>query len=154
MAVVEEKLKQMGLALPEVPPSPPFPAHMVRVGNLAFLSGIGPRRPDGTPFQGKLGKDLSVEDGYEAARIIALAMLARLKDAVGDLDNVKRIVKILAMFNATPDFTDLPAAANGCSDLFVELYGERGYHARSAVGVSSLPNNIAAEIELIAEFED
>ena len=78
MAVVEEKLKQMGLTLPDVPPSPPFPAHMDRVGNLAFLSGIGPRRPDGTAFQGKLGKDLSVEDGYEAARFITLAMLARL----------------------------------------------------------------------------
>lgn len=154
MSVVEEKLKQLGLTLPEVPPSPPFPADMVRVGSLAFLSGIGPRRVDGTPFQGKLGKDLTVEDGYQAARYIALAMLARLQEAVGDLDKVKRIVKVLAMFNADPGFTDLPAAANGCSELLVDLYGERGHHARSAVGMSALPNNIVAEIEFIVEFED
>lgn len=152
MAVVEEKLKKMGLILPKSPAPIANYVPAVRAGNLVFLSGVGPAaRPDGTVPRGKLGKDMSVQEGYEAARLVALNLLARLKQELGDLDRVKRVVKLLAMVNATPDFTQPPAVANGCSDLLVELYGDRGRHARSAVGMNSLPNGIPVEIEMIVE---
>lgn len=151
MSVVEDKLKQMGLTLP--PPPAPIGTYVpwVRTGNLLFLSGAGPG-PD-TP-KGKLGKDLTVEQGYEAARSVALAQVAKLKDTLGDLDKVKRIVKLLSMVNADPDFTRPPDVANGCSDLLVELFGDRGRHARSAVGMNALPGNIPVEIEMVVEVED
>lgn len=155
MSAVEDKLKNMGITLPDAP-SPianVFPA--VRTGNLVFLSGMGPAsRPDGTTPQGKLGKDLTVNEGYEAARLTALNILARLKAELADLDRVKRVVKLLSMVNTAPDFTQPPAVANGCSDLLVELFGDRGRRARSAVGMNALPNNIPVEIEVIVEVED
>ena len=152
MSTVEDKLNQMGLTLPQSPAPVANYVPAVRSGNLLFTSGVGPAaRPDGTVPRGKLGVDLSVEEGYEAARLVGLNLLARLKEALGDLDKVKRIVKLLSMVNAAPDFGQPPAVANGCSDLLVELYGERGRHARSAVGMSSLPNNIPVEIEMIVE---
>lgn len=154
MSVVEDKLRNMGITLPDSPSPIGSYVPAVRTGNLVYLSGLGPApRPDGTTPQGKLGKDLTVEEGYEAARLTALNILARLKAELGDLDRVKRIVKLLSMVNAAPDFTQPPAVANGCSDLLVELFGERGRHARSAVGMNSLPNNIPVEIEVIVEVE-
>ena len=151
MSQVEDKLKQMGLSLP--PPPTPGGNYIptVRTGNLVFLSGVTPRRPDGAPFTGKLGKDLTVEEGYEAARICGLNLLANLKQEIGDLDKVTHIVKLLGMVNSDPDFTQPPAVVNGCSDLLVELYGDRGRHARSAVGLATLPAGVAVEIEMIAE---
>ena len=154
MSVIEDKLRNMGITLPNSPPPIGSYVPAVRTGNLVFLSGLGPAsRADGTTPEGKLGKDLTVEEGYEAARLTAVNILARLKAELGDLDRVKRIVKLLSMVNATPDFTQPPAVANGCSDLLVELFGERGRHARSAVGMNSLPNNIPVEIEVIVEVE-
>ena len=151
MSQVEDKLKQMGHSLP--PPPTPGGNYIptVRTGNLVFLSGVTPRRPDGSPVAGKLGKDLTVEEGYEAARICGLNLLANLKQEIGDLDKVTHIVKLLGMVNSDPDFTQPPAVVNGCSDLLVELYGDRGRHARSAVGMATLPAGVAVEIEMIAE---
>ena len=127
----------------------------VRTGNLIFLAGLGPaNRPDGTSPTGKLGQDFTVEEGYEAARLTGINQLARLKGAVGDLDKVKRVVKLLSMVNSAPDFGDQPAVANGCSDLLVEVFGDKGKHARSAVGMAALPDQIPVEIEMIVEVED
>lgn len=150
----ETKLKKMGLELPSVarPVANYVPA--VRTGNLIFLSGQGPRRQDETMITGKVGADLNVEEGYEAARRVALGLLASLKAEIGDLDKVRRIVKLLGMVNCTPDFGDQPKVINGASDLFVEVFGDKGRHARSAVGMNALPMNIAVEIEMIVEVED
>lgn len=154
MSQVEDKLKQMGLSLPEPPPPGGNYIPAVRTGNLVFLSGVTPRRPDGTPFAGKLGKDLTVEEGYQAAQICALNLLANLKKAIGDLDKVTHVVKLLGMVNSDPDFTQPPAVVNGCSDLLVEVFGDKGRHARSAVGLATLPGGVAVEIEMIAEVSD
>jgi enamine deaminase RidA (YjgF/YER057c/UK114 family) len=123
----------------------------VRTGNLVFMAGVTPRHPDGKPFTGKLGKDLTVEQGYQAARICGLNLLANLKKEVGDLDKVTRIVKVLGMVNSDPSFTQPPAVVNGCSDLLVELYGDKGRHARSAVGMATLPSGVAVEVEMVVE---
>ena len=150
----EEKLKELGIVLKE--PAVPVANYVnaVRTGNLIFLAGKGPRTPEGELVTGKLGDDLSVEKGYEAARAVAILQLAVLKTELGDLNKVKRIVKVLGMVNATPDFTNHPEVINGFSDLMVEVFGEKGKHARAAVGMGSLPRNIAVEIELIVEVED
>jgi enamine deaminase RidA (YjgF/YER057c/UK114 family) len=155
LSAPEEKLKEMGITLP--PPSAPAGSYVpaVRTGNLLFMAGSGPaNRPDGTRPTGKVGKDLSVEEGYEAARLVGINLLARLKEELGDLGKVVRVVKLLSMVNATTDFTEHPSVANGCSDLMVEVFGERGRHGRSAVGMGSLPFNIPVEIEMIVEIED
>ena len=155
MAEIESKLEQMGITLPDTPAPIANYVPAVRTGNLLYLSGLGPAaRSDGTAPTGKLGQDLTVEEGYEAARLTGINILARLKAELGDLDRVKRIVKLLSMVNSAPDFTQPPAVANGCSDLLVELYGDRGRHARSAVGMNALPNNIPVEIEMIVEVRD
>lgn len=152
MPAVEAKLKELGLSLPRTPSPVANYVPAVRTGNLLFLSGVGPAaRPDGTTPRGKVGKDLTLEQGYEAARLTGLNLLARLKGELGDLDRVKRVVKLLVMVNATPDFNQHPAVANGCSDLMVAVFGDKGRHARSAVGMGSLPNDIPVEIELVAE---
>jgi enamine deaminase RidA (YjgF/YER057c/UK114 family) len=152
MSVVEDKLKQMGQTLPEPPVPVANYVPAVRTGSLLYLAGAGPSaRADGTVPRGKLGEDLTVEEGYEVARLVGLNILARLKAELGDLERVKRIVKLLSMVNSAPDFEQQPAVANGCSDLLVELYGERGRHARSAVGMNALPGNIPVEIEVIVE---
>ncbi len=151
---VEEKLKEMGIELP-TPPTPVanyVPA--VRTGNLVFLSGHGPVKNDGTMIIGRVGEDLTLDEGYQAARQVALALIANLKKDIGDLDNVKRVVKLLGMVNSTPDFKDQPKVINGASDLFVEVFGDKGKHARSAVGMNVLPGNIPVEIEMIVEIED
>jgi enamine deaminase RidA (YjgF/YER057c/UK114 family) len=150
---VEERLKELGLELPSAatPVANYIPA--VRSGNLVFLSGHGPLEKDRL-IMGKLGSDLTVEEGYQAARLVALGLLGSLKALIGDLARVRRIVKLLGMVNCDSAFTDHPRVVNGASDLLVEVFGERGRHARSAVGMNALPLNIAVEIEMIVEVED
>lgn len=142
----EEKIKQLGLTIPEV--SQPIANYVKwkQVGNLLYLAGSGPK------IYGKVGADLSVEQGYQAARDTGMEIIAVLKAATGDLSRIKQFVKVLGMVNATPEFTAQPAVINGFSDLMVEVFGEKGKHARSAVGVGSLPNNMAVEIEVIVEL--
>jgi len=149
----EKKLKEKGIEL--TPPSKPVAnyVNVVRVGNLLYLSGKGPLKPDGTYITGKVGKDLTVEQGYEAARLAAISHLSVLKAELGSLDKVKRIVKVLGMVNCDDSFTDHPKVINGYSDLMVEIFGEKGKHARSAVGMNSLPMNIAVEVEVVVEIE-
>ena len=151
---IETRLKEMGLELPA--PGKPVANYVpaVRTGNLVFLSGHGPVLENGNLITGKVGVDLSPEEGYQAARQVALVLLASLKSEIGDLDKVRRVVKLLGMVNCTPDFVDQPKVINGASDLLVEIFGEKGKHARSAVGMNALPLNIAVEIEMIAEIED
>jgi len=150
----EERLTQLGLTLSTVPAPAANYVNVVRTGNLLFLAGKGPGKPDGKFVTGKVGEDLSVEQGYEAARLTALAQLAVLKNELGDLSKVKRIVKVLGMVNCTPYFIDQSKVMNGYSDLMVEVFGEKGKHARSSVGMCSLPFNIAVEVEMIVEVED
>lgn len=149
----EQKLKEKGIEL--TTPSAPLAnyVNVVRTGNLLFLAGKGPTRTDGTTITGKVGKDLTIEQGYEAARIVAINHLAVLKAALGDLNKVKRIVKVLGMVNCESNFTDHPKVINGYSDMMVAIFGDKGKHARSAVGMGSLPNNIAVEVEVVVEVE-
>jgi enamine deaminase RidA (YjgF/YER057c/UK114 family) len=127
----------------------------VRTGNLVFLAGHGPARPEGGYITGKVGKDLTQEEGYEAAKVVGLALLSSLKKEIGDLSKVKRIVKVLGMVNCTPEFGNQPEVINGFSDLMVKVFGEeKGKHARSAVGMMALPRNISVEIEMIVEIEN
>lgn len=151
---VEAKLDELGIELRE--PSPPVANYVkaVRKDDLLFLSGHGPDRPDGGLVTGKVGTDLSLEEGKEAARLTGISLLATLKREVGDLNNVERVVKVKGMVNATPDFTEHPQVVNGISDLMVEVFGENGKHARAAVGMGSLPSNIPVEIDMIVEVEE
>ena len=125
----------------------------VRTGNLVFVSGHGPGMRATVPWKGKVGRDLTVEEGYEASRQVALHLLSTLKSEIGELSRVRRVVKLLGMVNSDPDFGEQPLVVNGASDLLVELFGERGRHARSAVGMGSLPFGIPVEIEMIVEVE-
>jgi len=155
MGRVDDKLKELGITLPDAPAPVANYVPAVRTGNLLYLSGLGPApRSDGTSPKGTVGKDLSVEEGYEAARLTGLSILGRLKSELGDLDRVKRLVKLLGMVNATSEFTEHPSVINGCSDLMVEVLGDAGRHARSAVGMSGLPFDIPVEIEAIVEVSD
>lgn len=147
----EAKLQELGITLPEVGAPVANYVNTVRVGNLVYTSGKGPNTPDGGYITGKVGADLTQEQGYDAARLAAIQLIAALKAEVGDLKKIKRIVKVLGMVNCTPDFGNQPEVVNGCSDLLVQVFGDHGRHARSAVGMGSLPRNIAIEIELIAE---
>ena len=153
MGQVESKLAAMGLELPTPPPPVANYVRAVRTGNLVFVSGHGPSRDGKLVYQGKLGADLDVETGYQAARLVMLNCLSSLKEAIGDLDRVTRIVKLLGMVNSAPDFGQQPEVINGASDLLTELYGERGRHARSAVGMAALPRGIAVEIEMVVEVD-
>ena len=149
----EAKLKELGITLPE--PAAPIAnyVNVVRTGNLLFLAGKGPLQKDGKDVVGRLGKDMSVDEGYQAARSVAIAHLAVLKHELGDLKRVRRIVKVLGMVNSDPAFTQQPAVVNGYSDLMVAVFGERGKHARSAVGMATLPNGIPVEVEVIVEID-
>lgn len=147
----EAKLAALNITLPDPPQPVANYVNGVRAGNLIFLAGKGPRRADGTEITGKLGQDVSIEEGYEGARLTAINQLAVLKDMLGDLRKVKRIVKVLGMVNSDPNFVDQPKVINGFSDLMVEVFGERGRHARAAVGMASLPRGQAVEIELVVE---
>lgn len=150
----EERLRSLGLALP--PPWKPPPGlnfvPAVRVGPLLYLSGHGPIRPDGTAITGRLGEDLTVEQGYDAARLTGLNLLATIRDVEGSLDPVVRVVKVLGMVACTDAFRDMPRVINGASDVFVSVFGDAGRHARSAVGMQSLPMGIPVEIEMIVEL--
>ena len=146
---VEQRLQELKITLPEIGSPLGNYVHAKRVGNLLYLSGKGPENADGTMPRGKLGAGMSVEERYRHARRVGLVLIAAIKAALGgDLDRVEGIVKVLGMVNATPDFEDRPKVVNGCSDLFVEVFGEIGRHARSAVGMSSLPAGIPVEIEV------
>lgn len=149
---VEQKLNELGLTLPQSrnPVANYLPA--VRVGNLLFVSGHGPYNDGITKISGKLGRELSTEEGYQTARNVALNCLTSIKATIGDLDKVKQFVKLLGMVNCTADFKDQPKVINGCSDLLVAIFGDAGKHARSAVGMQALPNQIPVEIEMILEI--
>ncbi len=157
---IERKLAEMGLALPPpvvVPPGVELPFSFVRIhGGIAYVSGHGPQNLDGSlsgPF-GKVGADVTVEQGYEAARVVALSMLGSLQRELGDLDRVSAWLRLHGMVNCAPDFVQQPAVINGCSDLILALYGaERGAHARSAVGMAALPFNMSVEIEAMVAID-
>src|SRR5262245_28157042 len=150
---IEAKLSQNGLTLPE--PGPPADNYVgaVRVGDLLFTSGHGPRH-QGQYITGKVGRDLNAEQASEGAKVLMLNFLASVQRELGDLDRVKRIVELLGMVNCTEDFTEQPRVINGASGLLVALYGEQGRHARSAVGMQQLPMNIPVEIEMIVEVQE
>ena len=151
---VDEKLKALGLQLPAVTKPAANYVKYVRTGNLIFLAGHIPTMMDGTNITGKLGEDLTIVQGQHAAEVAALNLIATLKDALGgDLSKVKRIVKVNGYVNCLPDFTEQPKVINGCSDLLVKLFGEKGKHARAAMGMVALPLNAAVEIEMIVEVE-
>ena len=150
----EENLKSLGITLPKLSSPIANYVNYVRTGNLIYFSGTGPSLEDQGYIKGKLGKDLTIEQGQEAARITGINLIAKLKNAIGDLSKVKRIVKVLGMVNSTESFTDQPKVINGFSDLMVAVFGDKGKHARSAVGMAALPMNMAVEIEMIVEVED
>lgn len=149
----DKKLKELGIEL--IPATKPIANYVkaVRTGNLLFLAGHGPSLTDGTVMTGKLGQNYTVEQGYQAARQTAISLISTLKNELGDLNKVKRIVKVLGMVNCTPEFTDQPKVMNGCSDLLVQVFGEKGKHTRSAVGMNALPLGMAVEVEIIVEIE-
>ena len=151
---VEQRLTELGIDLPEVSAPVANYVNAVRSGNLLFLAGKGPKKSDGTYITGKVGIDLTEEEGREAARLTGINQLAVLKAELGDLNLVKRIVKVTGMVNSAPDFGNQPEVINGFSDLMVDVFGEKGKHARAAVGMASLPRNIAVEIDMIVEVED
>jgi enamine deaminase RidA (YjgF/YER057c/UK114 family) len=142
----DARLKELGIVLPPLPKPVANYLPYRLAGNILYLAGQGPRE-NGVNLSGKLGKDISVEEGYRRARLVGLGLLAAMRDALGSLDRVDYIVKLLGMVNAVPDFNDSPKVINGCSDLFVEVFGDAGRHARSAVGNVMLPNQISVEIE-------
>ena len=150
----EARIKELGLSLPQPPKPGGNYVPGVRVGNLLFLSGHGPGRADGAPSaRGKVGRDLSLEDGYKTAREVGINLLGTARSLLGSLDKVKRVVKVLGMVNSAEGFGDQPKVINGFSDLMVEVFGENGRHARSAVGMAELPSGIPVEIEMILEVE-
>ena len=144
----EDKLRELGLTLPTVPAPVANYVPFRRAGDVVYLSGQGPRKPDGSFHVGKVGRDVTWEEAYEHAKLTGLGLLAAARMAAGSLDKVE-ILKVLGMVNGVPEFADQPKVINGCSDLFVQVLGERGRHARSAVGMGSLPNQISVEIEAI-----
>jgi enamine deaminase RidA (YjgF/YER057c/UK114 family) len=153
---VEERLKELGIELPRV--AAPTPADKTlnaqRIGDVLYLSGHGPKRDGRVVYVGKLGREFTTQEGYEAARLTTINILATLKQALGDLDRVRQVAKILVMVNSTEAFTEQPRVAFGASDLLVEVFGEAGKHARSAVGMAQLPNNMAVEIEAVVAVAD
>jgi enamine deaminase RidA (YjgF/YER057c/UK114 family) len=151
---IEARLKELGIAVPKAAAPVANYVPYVVTGSLVFISGQGPMGPGGPEFKGKIGRDLDVEEGKKAARLTGLNVIAQLKEAVGgDLDRVKRCVKLLGFVNSTPEFIQQPAVVNGASDLMVEIFGDAGRHARSAVSAPSLPVDIAVEVEAIFEIE-
>ncbi len=149
----ESRLKELQLVLPPAPKPVAVYRPLVVLGNVAYVSGHGPVRTDGSLIKGVVGRDVDLAAGHAAARQTGLAILATIREALGSLDRVKRVVKILGMVNTAPDFYDHPKVINGCSELFAEIWGnENGIGARSAVGMGPLPGNIAVEIEAIFEL--
>lgn len=151
----ENNVEKLGIVLQNPATPKANYVHAVRSGNLIFLAGKGPSNSEGISIKGKLGADLEVKEGYQAARLVGERQLSVLKAELGNLNRVKRIIKVKGMVNAVPEFTDHSKVINGYSDLMVEVFGPRGKHARAAVGMASLPNNIAVEVEMIVEvFEE
>lgn len=150
----EEKLADLNIQLPQLPDPIANYVHVVRTGNLLFLAGKGPQQSSGEYIKGKLGKDLSTEQGYEAAKLTGVIQLAVIKKAIGNLSKVKRIVKVNGYVNSKSDFYDHPKVINGYSDLMVAVFGDKGKHARTSLGVAALPMNMAVEVEMIVEVED
>ncbi len=150
----EARLKELNIELPKAPNPVANYVNGVQAGNLIFLAGKGPRYSNGDEITGKLGVDISIEKGYEGARLTAINQIAVLKEMLGDLKKVKRIVKVLALVNCHPDFIEQPKVMNGFSDLMVEVFGDRGIHARAAIGVASLPRAQAVEVECVVEVYD
>ena len=149
----DTKIAELNLELPPAPKPMGVYKPVVTVGNLVYLSGHGPLLPDGTLITGRLGDNMDVDAGYAAARQVGLTMLATLREALGSLDKIGRVIKVLGMVNATPEFGEHPKVINGCSELFADVWGtENGVGARSAVGMGSLPGDIAVEIEAIYEL--
>jgi enamine deaminase RidA (YjgF/YER057c/UK114 family) len=148
----DQRIYELGLQLPAAPKPAGTYRPVVQVGKLIYVAGHGPLRPDKTLIEGKVGDDLDVEAGIAAARAVGLTMLATLRAELGSLDKISRIIKTLGMVNATPDFREHPKVINGFSDLMVEVFGENGRGARSAVGMGSLPGNIAVEVEAVFEL--
>jgi enamine deaminase RidA (YjgF/YER057c/UK114 family) len=151
MQTIEDRLLQLDITLPPLPAAMANYVPFTLAGNLLYVSGQGPKTKDGDLVRGQVGKDLTVQQAYEAARLTGIQILAVANGALGSLSRVKRILKVNGFVNSGPEFRDHPAVINGCSDLFVELLGDVGRHARAAVGVSSLPQGIAVEIEAILE---
>ncbi len=149
---IQSQLDQLGITLPPVAIPAAAYVPFVRTGNLVFLSGHIARR-DGKPWVGRLGQDMTTAQGAEAARAVAIDLMGTLKAAVGDLDKVRRIVKLMSLVNSTGDFTEQHLVTNGCSELFAQVFGDKGAHARSAFGVPTLPLGACVEIELVAEIE-
>ena len=150
----EKRLKELNIDLGAVSAPVANYVNAVRTGNLLYLAGKGPRPgSDGGRPKGKVGRDYTVEEAYQHARAVGLDLLAVMRAELGSLDKVKRVVKVLGMVNAAPEFEDHPKVINGCSDLFVQVLGDKGRHARSAVGMGSLPMGIPVEIEVIVEVE-
>jgi enamine deaminase RidA (YjgF/YER057c/UK114 family) len=143
----EARLKELGIVLPNVPSPIANYVPFRLAGNLLYLSGQGPRDDKGNALTGKVGADVTVEEAYRRARLIGLQLLSATRTALGSLDRVEAVVKLLGMVNAVPEFKDHPKVINGCSDLLVDVFGDAGRHARSAVGMGSLPNQISVEIE-------
>ncbi len=152
MSQVESRLKELGFELPEAPSPVAAYVGAVRTGNLVFVSGQGPSK-DGESIKGRVGQDLTLEEGYKAAQLCILNALAQVKALVGSLDNVERVVKLLGWVNCTPDFDQQPFVINGASELLVNVFGDKGKHARSAVSAHVLPFNIAVEIEMVVEVK-
>ena len=150
---VEARLKSLGIELPKSPSPLANYVPFVITGNLLYLSGQGPREADGTFHTGKVGQEVTIEQAYQDARLTGLNLLAVRQGALGELDRIERVVKLLGMVNGTPDFLEHPQVINGCSDLMVEVFEEKGRHARSAVGMGSLPNNITVEVEAIVKIQ-
>ena len=151
MSLIEDKLTELGYQLP--PPPGPIGNYLsaTRSGNIMWMAGVGSRRADGSRITGKLGAELSVDEGYEAARWCALNLLARMKVELGDLDKVTRILKVVGMVNSAPNFVEQARVVDGASDLFVDLYGDRGRHSRSAPGMGALPGGIAVIVDCVIE---
>lgn len=149
----EQRVGELGLVLPK--PNKPAANYVraVQVGTTLYLSGVGPHRAEGGFVAGRVGEDLSVQEGYEAARLCGLFLLSHMREAAGSLDRVARIVKVLGMVRCGPDFGQQPEVIDGCTDLFVAVFGEAGRPARSAVGMIALPRGIAVEIEAVVELK-
>jgi enamine deaminase RidA (YjgF/YER057c/UK114 family) len=152
---IEQRMNDLGLEFPNNPPNPASKIEQYRrTGNIVYLSGHGPSLGGKNQYIGKLGREFTAQQGYEAAKLTMLNLLESLKKCIGDLDKVTQVVKLLGMVNSTPDFTEQPVVINGATELLIELYGDRGRHARSAVGMGQLPGGMAVEIEMIVEVSD
>ena len=150
---IEKRLEELGISLPEAATPVANYVTTVQTGNLVFTSGHGPGTGEDKIYKSQLGTDAEIEDGYQSARQVAINLIGTLKQALGDLDRIQRIVKVVGFVNSSSTFTDQPAVVNGASDLFVEVFGDKGKHTRSAVGMAQLPGGIPVEVEMVVEID-